>query len=134
MKKFLFVLTLILSFSFINVDAQTYRYVATEFAFRYVSNGYWTSWCEWQPSAVRITLDLDNDIIKVFSQTTQIYIVIKLDRRYTDDSGGKQVEFTVIDQDEDIGKVRLRIETNGNSQLYVDFADVSWVYSGLKRY
>jgi len=48
---------------------------------------------------------------------------------YTDESQGKQTKFYVIDQDGDLGYVRLRIEKNGNSQVYIDFNDVMWVYN-----
>jgi hypothetical protein len=48
---------------------------------------------------------------------------------YYDDGGGVQIKFSVIDQDGDRGTVRLRIQNDGNSQLYVDFADIMWVYN-----
>ena len=34
----------------------------------------------------------------------------------------------------DYGYIRLRIERNGNSQIYIDFADVMWVYNVVRVY
>lgn len=53
-------------------------------------------------------------------------------RNYTDSSGGKQLEFNFIDQDYDRGVMRLRVERNGNAQIYIDFANVMWVYNVVK--
>lgn len=79
-----------------------------------------------------LTIDLDNDVITVFSQQKQVYKVIEYLGNYTDESQGKQTKFYVLDQDGDFGYVRLRIEKNGNSQVYVDFNDIMWVYNVRK--
>ena len=76
----------------------------------------------------------DDDIIVIYSQQTQIYRVLENMGSYTDESGGRQTKFFVIDQDEDYGYVRLRIEKNGNSQVYIDFNDVMWVYNVKRIY
>ena len=46
--------------------------------------------------------------------------------------GGTNVKFYVIDQDYDRGSIRLRVERNGNSQIYVDFSNVAWVYNVVR--
>ena len=61
-----------------------------------------------------------------------MYVVTNYDGSYTDSSGGQQVQFSVVDQDYDSGKIRLRIERNGNSQVYVEFADVILVWNVVK--
>ena len=48
---------------------------------------------------------------------------------YPDDNTGTQVRFYVRNIYGYYGYVRLRIENNGNSQLYVDFSDGSIVYN-----
>ena len=133
MKKLL--LTLIFLLGFISVNAQTYRYKAQNFAYKYVNdNGYWTKWSDWKSCNILITIDTDDDIITIYSRTPQVYVITDYIRTYTDSSNGRQMEFKVIDQDRDIGNVRIRIEANGTSQLYVDFNDVSWVYGNITRY
>lgn len=80
------------------------------------------------------TIDFDNDVIRIYSRTPQVYVVTKYVGDYSDYLGGKQIEFKVIDQDYDPGTIRIRVESNGTSQLYVDFADVSWVYGNVVKY
>lgn len=112
----------------VTVCAQTQWYKATSYAAKIV--GYdWTSWiaCD-----VTIKIDIDADLIVIYSNKTQIYKVIAYDGEAGDEHGGRYVQFRVIDQDADRGAVRLRVEYSGNSQLYVDFADISWVYNVIR--
>ena len=131
MKKLL--ILMLLGLFVTKVDAQTIYYQASQFAFKYAENGKWTDWTEWMESDVVLSIDEDNDIIKVFTENKQTYVVVRKNGSYTDSSGGKQVEFAVVDQDGDKGKIRLRVEKNGNAQLYVEFSDIIWVYSGIKK-
>lgn len=135
MKKFLFIFTFILSLSMFNihsVNAQTYYYRTTQFAIKYKYTNGWTNWSEWQSSNMKMKIDLDDDMIVIYSEKLQIYSVLEYMGSYTDESGGRQTKFYVIDQDGDKGYVRLRIERNGNSQVYVDFGDVMWVYNVVR--
>ena len=130
MKKIL--LILMVMFSVNAVAADIYIYKTTAFAMKQVVNGRWTDWSDWEKSDMYVTINMDNDVIKIFSPGTQVYKITDYIRKYTDSSGGEQVEYRFIDQDGDRGALRLRIEKNGNSQLYIDFADVMWVYN-VKR-
>ena len=132
MKKYFLIFILFFAMSFALpqlVDAQTYKYRTTAYAQKYVSNGRWTDWTDWQSSDMLMTIDFDNDIVKIYSPKTQIYKITEYVRKYRDNSGGNQVELNFVDQDFDRGTMRLRIEANGNSQVYIDFADVMWVYN-----
>ena len=113
------------------VQAQTQWFKATEFAVRVVNNGYWTKWSDWESVDINIKFDLSNDLIIIYSQETQIYKVLE-QVKSPYDSNGTQVKFRVIDQDYDKGFLRLRVENNGNSQIYVDYADISWVYNVVR--
>lgn len=112
-------------------QAQTQWFKATEFAVRVVNNGYWTKWSDWESVDINIKFDLSNDLIIIYSQETQIYKVLE-QVKSPYDSNGTQVKFRVIDQDYDKGFLRLRVENNGNSQIYVDYADISWVYNVVR--
>ena len=35
----------------------------------------------------------------------------------------------MIDQDGDYGSIRFRKQYNGTIQLYIDYADIKWVYN-----
>jgi hypothetical protein len=130
MKKL--ILTFLLLFGLLsvsNISAQTYYYKTYQFAIKYKANNVWTNWSDWEKSDMLLTINLDDDVITVYSEKRQIYKVLEYMGNYTDESGGKQTKFYVIDQDGDLGYVRLRIEKNGNSQVYVDFGDICWVYN-----
>lgn len=135
MKKFInvFILTVLMMLAFnTNCNAQTYAYRGFQAAYKYIENGRWTDWSDWKRVNVIITIDYDNDVIRVHADSPQTYVVTNYDKSFTDSSGGRQVQFSVIDQDYDYGKVRLRIETNGNSQIYVEFADVIFCWNVVK--
>ena len=133
MKKTLFTFLLMAAMLFgvtSSAQAQTYYYITTSFAYKFMGNdGLWSNWSSWEHSNIKMKIDFDDDLIIIYSQNLQVYQVTEYLGAYTDESGGEQTKFRVIDQDNDVGTIRLRIETNGNSQLYVDFADVMWVYN-----
>lgn len=109
----------------------TIWFKATHVAMKYKTYNVWSDWSDWQECDVNIRMDLSNDKIIIYSLEPQIYRVIEtVNAPY--DSNGEQIAFKVIDQDNDIGRLRLRIENNSNTQIYIDFNDVSWVYN-IKR-
>jgi len=136
MKKFLIFITTVLVLSLCHIEsitAQTYIYKTTEFAYKQKNdNGNWTEWTDWEDSNMVATINLDDDVVKIFSDKQQTYVITEFVDNYTDDSGGEQLEFNFIDQDGDKGSMRLRTEKNGNSQMYIDFANIMWVYN-IKR-
>jgi hypothetical protein len=116
----------------LEIKAQTYYYRTTEFAIKYKTSYGWGNWSDWQKSNIKMKIDLDDDMIVIYSEKLQVYSVLKSMGTYTDESGGKQTKFYVVDQDEDLGYIRLRIERNGNAQVYIDFEDVMWVYNVVR--
>lgn len=133
MKKILALFALILTMSFIvpnEIKAQVYTYKTTAYAYQKTdSYGNWGKWSEWLDSDMTMVINFDTDVVTIYSPTTQRYKITKFIRNYTDNSGGKQVEFAFVDQDGDRGHMRLRIETNGNSQVYIDFNNIRWCYN-----
>ena len=127
MKKIILgiILTLFMS---IPSFSQIINFKATSVAIKEV--GY--KWSDWQKCDILITFNLKTDKVVIYSRSIQIYKVITQGQNFIDESGGEQVKYKVIDQDDDLGSMRLRVETNGNSQIYIDFADVSWVYNVIR--
>lgn len=118
-----------------NIRGQTYYYNAYQFAYKYKSYGRWANWSNWENCNILVTIDYTNDLVRIYSNSPQTYKITRYIRKYIDNSGGQQAEFSFIDQDYDRGNMRLRIESNGNSQIYIDFADMMWVYNvTLRRY
>ena len=108
--------------------SQIINFKATSVAIKEV--GY--KWSDWKKCDILITFNLRTDKVVIYSRSIQIYKVLTQGQSYIDESGGEQVKYDVIDQDDDLGDMRLRVERNGNSQIYIDFADVSWVYNVIR--
>lgn len=133
MKKILMTLMLIIGMSFVLPQesfGQVYTYRTTGYAYKQVNSyGNWSDWSSWQDSNMSMVINFNTDVVTIYSPTTQRYRITQFIRNFTDSSGGKQVEFAFIDQDGDKGHMRLRIETNGNSQVYIEFTNIMWVYN-----
>lgn len=112
--------------------AQIQRYQASSFAFARVYNGQY-SWSDWERSSVVIDFNLNKDVITIYSQRTQYYYITSSAQTYRDSSGGTNIRFNVIDGERDRGNIRLRVQTDGTSQIYVDFNDCAWVYGNVVR-
>lgn len=131
MKRLLLLLLGI--FACVSAHAEVGFYKADSFAYKYTEdNGRWNEWSDWNNSEILISIDYTKEKITVYSEMEQRYIIIKDNGEYSDKNGGKQKEFTVVDQDGDVGVIRVRIQKNGVAQLYVEFDNIMWVYSGLK--
>lgn len=131
MKKYLLVL---LCFIGMSCKAQTMWFKTTGYAQALIINKQYR-WSNWQTSDMYLSINIETDQIVIYSPRTQVYQIYGVynnGNTYTDPSGGSNIKFYVIDQDYDKGEVRLRIETNGNSQVYIDFADVAWVYNVIR--
>lgn len=104
--------------------SQVINFKATSVAIKEI--GY--QWSDQQRCNILITFNLKIDKVVIYSRSFRFIKFITLGQNFIDESGGEWVKYKVISQDDDLGSMRLRVETNGNSQIYVDFADVSWVY------
>lgn len=133
LKRIVLSLMLIFAISIIssqNANAQVYTYKTTQYAEnKKNSDGNWTEWSDWMDSDMSMVINFNTDVVTIYSPTTQRYEITKFIRSFTDSSGGKQVEFAFTDQDGVRGHMRLRIETNGNSQIYIEFSNIMWVYN-----
>ena len=123
-------IAVVLTLTAFSASAQTQWYKASSYAYKQINSyGYWTNWSDWLSCNIPIKFDLDDDVIVIYSSRTQIYAVVSYNGQSSDGQGGVYASYSVIDQDYDRGTIRLRIESNGNSQIYIDFANVMWVYN-----
>ena len=130
MKKLLFILILI--FSICAVKAQTYKYYTTCFAYKYYENYGWTDWSEWERSHMLVVISTDRKIINIYSDKIQEYDIYEYTGEENDDDGGSSFLFQCVNKDGLRCQVRLRVQSDGSKQLYVDFNDAMWVY-GLEE-
>lgn len=131
MKKFLIL------FSFLLVSLTSFAqseqwYQATSFAYKTTNYyGNWSNWSDWEYSSVKIKFETNKDIIVIYSKEIQAFAIYKqLTPPY--DPTGTQVAFAAYDGDGVKCHIRLRIENNGNSQIYCEYSNICYVYN-VKR-
>lgn len=130
MRKFLITLFLIISFAYCSF-AQTFKYYSTEFSYKTKNNyGYWSKWSEWESSHCLIVINLDRMVINIYSSTTQEYDIYDFDGGISEDNGGGEyMTLKCVDRDGLRCELRLRVQTDNQIQLYVDYNDVILVYN-----
>lgn len=111
--------------------AEVLKYKATSFAFKMYdyNRERWTDWTDWDDCNILVVVDSDKDLISIYSQQTQEYDIIEYLGEEEDADGGISANFNCIDQDGNRCNVRVRVQQNGQQQLYVDYNDASWVYN-----
>lgn len=129
MKKYL--ILLLMSLMTLSVFADTYKYKATNFAYK-IKNDYgrWTDWSDWERSSVLIVISLDRETINVYSDTPQEYDIYDYGENWErDNDGGETWTLKCVNADGLRCEIRLRKQRDGQLQMYVDFSDAMWVYS-----
>lgn len=131
MKKI--IITLVFVLACMSSFAQTFRYRTNSLAVGYRDSYGNISWGDWNRCNVLITIDFDNDYIKVFSEKEQNFVITNSTDEYIDKSGGSNIDCNAVDEEGIECTVRLRIQKDGTAQLYAFYSNVAWVYSGLER-
>lgn len=124
-KLILFIIGLVFTTT---LFAQSEYLKAYEFSYKLLLTDGWTDWSSWKEVNIDVKIDIDNDKVIIYSEEPQIYRVIKQEEDPYDDRG-TQIKFQIIDQDGDYGHLRFRKQYNGALQIYIDFADIKWVYN-----
>jgi hypothetical protein len=109
--------------------AQTEYFTAYQYSSKVMmNNGQWSNWLDWISTDINVKIDFDKAKIIIYSNEPQIYRLIEeVETPY--DDGGQQIKYRMIDQDGDYGSIRFRKQYNGTIQLYIDYADIKWVYN-----
>ena len=91
-------LLLVFLFMGVSVSAQVIKFRTVA----YSENRYdfnlqrWNGWSDWEKSNMLLTIDLQNDVIKVYSPTPQIYKVYESGESYYDSDGDLNILFNFI--------------------------------------
>lgn len=129
MKKILFILSCLFLCSTHSI-AEVIKAQGTSFAYAtYNDNGYWNDWSDWQDCSVLVVINTDNDRVNIYSSTPQEYDIYDYDEEQYDPDGSSYVTFQCVDGEGLRCEMRLRIQANGQVQLYIDYADIMWVYN-----
>jgi hypothetical protein len=105
---------------------------STAFSSRHKINEYkWSNWEDWKETNVLITIDTENDRITIYSAERQVYDIAEDEGESTDEDGDETFSLYCVDDDGVRCRVRLVYlnSRDGEVQLYVDYSDMSWVYS-----
>ncbi len=134
MKKLLFAILFTLLAN--TLIAQVTKFKSTSYASK-TKNEYtkkWSKWSAFEETEVLITIDLTNERIRIFSKKEQVYDIIKYYDKETDSDGDETLQFLCVNEDGIKCFVRFVVlnSQNGRRQLYVDFADMMWVYNIYK--
>ena len=130
MKKFL--ILLLLGIVSLTAFSQVINFETTSYTYK-TYNGYsWSKWAPYERSSMLLTMDVDRDLVIIYSPNTQIYRIVDYSGAYTDNDGDATMEFKFIDQDGDRGTMRLMQRTSGKSEVYIQFANIIWVYSVIR--
>lgn len=94
----------------------------------YDSYSGWSDWSDWEDSNMLLTINLNSDVITIYSPKVQIYSIYKSEGEFYDSDGDCHIVFKFIDQDYDKGTIKLLQRTTGSSEIYIEFANVKWAY------
>ena len=112
--------------------AQTVRYRASFYAIGERTYSGRIVWGDWEDCKVIITIDFDNDFIKVYSSRPQNYVIVSCSDSYHDKQQGTSIDMKAVDEEGIECDMCLRIK-DGISQLYSYYENIAWVYSNLVK-
>ena len=128
-KLFIFILFI---FNIVAINAQILTFRTTGYYERQKYDWGWGNWSSKQASNMNIVINLNNDVVTIYSPTTQIYNIYKYIGTKKDSDGDITMTYKFYDQDLDFGNMRLMIRKNGQSQIYIDFSNISWAYDVIR--
>lgn len=129
MKKYL------LTFFFISYcavfSAQVQKFKALSVSSRYESKSGWTDWSQAKDTDILMSINIDDNKIKIYSEKTQIYDIVEYHEKEYDEDGDETIRMYSEDQDGNncyIDLMKLNSQ-NGRLQLYVRYKDMNWMYN-----
>lgn len=123
---------MILSLVTITSSAEVLKFRTKAYSQRESTPYGWTSWTNWEKSDILITMDLNTDIVTIFSPRIQKYYIFGYSEPYYDHMA-RCIDYNFYDQDGDKGTMSLVVKPDGQSEIYIRFANVQWVYIVVRR-
>ena len=135
--KLKFILLHSVFFLLINTSiGQVTKFKTTSYSskFKVENSSSWSKWEKLENTDILITMDFTNDRIKIFSKKEQVYDIIKYYDKETDSDGDITNQFQCVNEDglKCIVILVLLNSKNGQRQIYIDFADIMWMYNIYK--
>lgn len=134
MKRLLITIVLAL-FAVAGLSAQNVmKFKTTDFAYKFVNDyGYWTDWSDWEDCKVLIVVNFEKETIDIYSETTQEFDIYDFEEETIEDENGESMKMYCIDEDGVKCEVRIRVQSDGQEQLYVEYANIAYVYCMEER-
>ncbi len=112
------------------VSAEVFKFQATSLSSKYFNEyGYWSEWSEWENCNILVVINSSAERINIYSSVPQEYDIYDSHDVSYDNDGGKTTTFKCIDADGLRCDVRLRVQSDGQVQLYVDYNNFMFVYN-----
>lgn len=130
MKKLLF--SIFLLFSLIsNAQQVEFKTEAYNISLYNNTDSTYAEWGEWEVTEIKVVLDLDSAIFKIFSQYEQKYKISNMS--FFIEEGHKVLEFETLDNFDQAATLRfLYLEDYQSHQLYIIWRQLRMVYQ-MKR-
>lgn len=129
MKRFLLALLALTFCMGAEAQAQAYKYNAVEYSYRTSEDGStWSSWSDWADCKHLVVINLDKEDITIYTDPVMEYSIYDMGDKERDANGGEQLHLSCVDNDGDRCTLRLRVQSDGIVQLYVDYSNISLVY------
>lgn len=103
-------------------------YRGTYATYKYFIDDQQTAWNPWLQVSVDVSFDLTKWQVFIDADEPQTLDIVQYDGKVTDSKGGNQIQLSIIDQEHKRGKLRLRVEESGLTQMYLDYADITWCW------
>jgi hypothetical protein len=106
------------------------KWQATELAYKTTDDwGNWSEWSDWEDCSVLIVINTATDRVNIYSSTPQEYDVYDTEPEVYDNDGGSSITFHCVDANGLRCDMRIRVQANGQVQLYIDYNDIMFVYN-----
>lgn len=115
-------------------SAQVTKFKALSLSTRYETKAGWTKWSKTVDTDILLSINLNDNKIKIYSEESQIYDIIKYSEKEYDEDGDETVTMYSEDQNGSncyIDLVKLNSQ-DGRLQLYIRYNDMHWVYNIYK--
>lgn len=133
MKKLLFLCSFLMMCG-MTVANDVLKWQATELSYKTADDwGNWSSWSDWEDVSILVVINTANDRVNIYSSEPQEYDIYDYEPEKTDSDGGTSITFHCIDANGLRCGMRLRVQADGQVQLYIDYSDIMFVYNIKER-
>lgn len=133
MKKLLFLCSFLMMCG-MTVANDVLKWQATELAYKTTDNwGNWSDWSDWEDVSILVVINTATDRVNIYSSEPQEYDIYDYEEEEKDYEGGTSVTFHCVDANGVRCDMRIRVQADGQVQLYIDYSNIMFVYNVQSR-